>query len=37
MPFNKEIKDCVIGLMSRVFTKDLGDQGSILGRVKPKT
>ena len=26
-----------IGLMSRVFTSDLGDQGSILGRVIPKT
>ena len=26
-----------IGLMSKVFTNDPGDQGSILGRVIPKT
>ena len=26
-----------IGLMSRVFTNGLGDQGSILGQVIPKT
>ena len=26
-----------IGLMSRVFANSLGDQGSILGRVIPKT
>ena len=30
-------KNWAIGLMSRVFTNGLGDQGSIPGRVIPKT
>ena len=30
-------ENIVIGLMSRVFTNGLGDQGSISGQVIPKT
>ena len=32
-----ELTDIYIGLMSRVFANCLGDQGSILGRVRQKT
>ena len=34
--FNREIK-ATFGRLSRVFTNGLGDQGSILSRVIPKT
>ena len=35
--FTNHIFNMVIGLMSRVFANGLGDQGSIPGRVIPKT